>query len=202
MFESNKKKLNDLYNKDAEYVDISFNNFINKMECDIAKKEGKRVTFIDRLGFGDNVDIFYLVVISILLLLYGTYISFLANPDNTFLFLFGFIFFIAGFAIGIIAKDAKGFGLIFLFSHGGSGFGVMIGSMLAGKVNNAFLTDINGPIKLYLAIIVCLVIFGILASVIYNLSDRFKTNKLNKVYLYLVFVISLVLIGLIPYVRF
>ena len=202
MFESNIKKLDELYKKDPEYVDGSFSNFVNKMEYDIAKKEGKKVTFIDRLGFGDKVDIFYLVVISILLLLYGTYISFLANPENTFLFLFGFIFFIAGFSIAIIVKNSKGFGLVFLFSHGGSGFAVMVGSLLSGKVSEAFFTDLNGPIKLYLAIIICLVVFGILASVIYNLSDRFKINKLNKVYLYLVFVISIVLIGLIPYVPF
>ena len=66
-----------------------------------------------------GTKIAYIVIIAILV-----FSGLLNFGESTAMHVFGIIFFLAGFFVG---KSVPGFGLIFLFSHGGSGIGVMIG---------------------------------------------------------------------------
>ena len=96
------------------------------------------------------------------------------------------IFFIGGLLIGLFIEK---FGLIFLFSHGMTGLGLMLGIELSGLLTSPFISD--APIYIYisLGIILLLIILGLITTILYNLSDALKDNE------YFIF-IPLILFGI------
>ena len=89
-------------------------------------------------------------------------------------YLFGIVFFIAGVLIGLYMK---GFGLIFLFSHGMTGLGVIASSQLGNLVGSTYMSD--APAKMYycLIAIVLLVIIATIITILYNLSDSLREKR-------------------------
>lgn len=202
MYESNKKELDKLYAEDHEYIDRHFNEFVKRMDYSIRKRKNKDGNVLDNLGIGEDRDKFYLVFIGLLLVIFGAIMILPFHPENFLMYLFGFVFFIAGFAVAILADDVKGAGLIFYFSHGGTGFGVMVGALLMNRINTTIFTDLNLNLKIYLGIIIGLISIGVLGGIVYNLSDDLKLNKYNKVILLAVLSVAIVMIGFLPYVGF
>ncbi len=111
-------------------------------------------------------------------------------------YLFGMIFFFAGY---FVSTGAKGFGLIFLFSHGGIGFGVMMVSLLQGNISLNTLSDLSTVTQVYLGLTLVASIFAFIVSVLYNLSDELKKRPYAKVVPLALFALSFLLAGLFPY---
>ncbi len=98
-------------------------------------------------------------------------------PEHTFFGLFGFIFFLGGYFVGTQKEEGV---IIFLFSHGVTGFCIMNGYCVAQIFNNPMFSD--SPTKLFLLLGLAALFF--LGSLIYgtitNLSDKFRDNAMNR----------------------
>lgn len=94
------------------------------------------------------------------------------SEETTVMYYAGLIFFLVGMGVGLFAP---GFCLIFFFSHGISGLGLMLFPIIDMVENNPVLTD-GSPsvIYMYIAIIVLLVIAAIVMTIIYNISKNLK----------------------------
>ena len=146
-------------------------------------------------------DMIYILLIYLCMIVFSM-VMFIPNYlYNIVIFIFGLLFFAAGFHTAT-RDDSMIFDLIFLFSHGGSGYGVMIYSMLSERITLGKLTDLGGNLKLYITLTVAVLIITFIATIIYNISKSLKKYKYNKVILLLLYAIVLVLIGFIPIINF
>jgi hypothetical protein len=117
---------------------------------------------------------------------------------------FGFIFFIAGFFIG---TSIPGFGIIFLFSHGMTGLGLMTVPTLLNIINNPYMTDNPKNIYIYLGVICVLFAVAVIKTIIdslnklKNISFSYKkTNKKNQAIIILLFTVGIVLVEVLPFI--
>ncbi len=201
MFESDKRKLEDLRSKNPEVVDKRFDQFIKQLDYEIDNKVKDKVDFLGRLGINENRDILYMVIIYLAIIIYGTYLLVPNYVDNLGLLFFGMVFFIAGIQIGF-GKETRGFGLIFVFSHGGTGLGCIITSLLINRFDFNKISDLSANLRLYILITIGILIIAIIAMVIYNLSDILSWRKYNKVIILLLFAAVIFLVGMLPVFNF
>ena len=201
MFESDKRKLEDLRSKNPEVVDKRFDQFIKQLDYEIDNKVKDKVDFLGRLGINENRDILYMVIIYLAIIIYGTYLLVPNYVDNLGLLFFGMVFFIAGIQIGF-GKETRGFGLIFVFSHGGTGLGCIIASLLINRFDFNKISDLSANLRLYILITIGILIIAIIAMVIYNLSDTLSIRKYNKVIILLLFAAVIFLVGMLPVFNF
>ena len=201
MFEENEKKLEKLRTINQELVDKRFNSFIKEIKSEIDYNDNSNNNILDRLGISKNKDIFFLVLIYTLILIFGLIVFIPYHINNLAVFFFGFVFFVAGMQIGL-GKETKGFGLIFVFSHGGTGLGCIYTSLLMDRFNPDILTDLSSNMKIYLIATISLTIISFLAMTIYNLSDIISWRKMSKVVILLLFALSIFLVGMLPVFNF
>ena len=201
MFESDKRKLEDLRSKNPEVVDKRFDQFIKQLDYEIDNKVKDKVDFLGRLGINENRDILYMVIIYLAIIIYGTYLLVPNYVDNLGLLFFGMVFFIAGIQIGF-GKETRGFGLIFVFSHGGTGLGCVIASLLNERFDFNKISDLSANLRLYILITIGILIIAILGMVVYNLSDTLSIRKYNKVIILLLFAAVIFLVGMLPVFNF
>ena len=201
MFEENEKKLEKLRTINQELVDKRFNSFIKEIKSEIDYNDNSNNNILDRLGISKNKDIFFLVLIYTLILIFGLIVFIPYHINNIAVFFFGFVFFVAGMQIGL-GKETKGFGLIFVFSHGGTGLGCIYTSLLMDRFNPDILTDLSSNMKIYLIATISLTIISFLAMTIYNLSDIISWRKMSKVVILLLFALSIFLVGMLPVFNF
>jgi hypothetical protein len=133
----------------------------------------------------ENRNIILIVIYFIVIALIG-----LINYTSMPLYLFGIIFYATGLLIGLFTEKS---GLVFLFSHGMTGLGLMIGSELGGLLTSPFITD--APIYIYvlLCCIVLLVLLGIMSAVLYSLSDAIKDKEYSVYIPYILFGMAIIL---------
>jgi len=93
-------------------------------------------------------------------------------------YLFGFVFFVSGVCVGTFEK---GFGILFLFSHGVTGLVFMESSLLGNLLNSPILTDAPKWFPLSAGIVIFLFIVAILSIVIHNFSDTVREIKYFKI---------------------
>lgn len=201
MFEENEKKLEELRSKNQELVDKRFNSFVKDIKSEIDYYENTSNNILDRLGISKNKDIFLLVLIYTLIIIFGLIIFIPYHVNNLAIFFFGFVFFVAGMQIGL-GKETRGFGLIFVFSHGGTGLGCIYASLLTDRFNTNVLTDLSSNMKAYLIATIALTIISFLSITIYNLSDIISWRKMSKVVILLLFALSIFLVGMLPVFNF
>ena len=201
MFEENEKKLEKLRTINQELVDKRFNSFIKEIKSEIDYNDNSNNNILDRLGISKNKDIFFLVLIYTLILIFGLIVFIPYHINNIAVFFFGFVFFVAGMQIGL-GTETKGFGLIFVFSHGGTGLGCIYTSLLMDRFNPDILTDLSSNMKIYLIATISLTIISFLAMTIYNLSDIISWRKMSKVVILLLFALSIFLVGMLPVFNF
>mgnify|MGYP007069921350 CR=1 FL=1 len=116
------------------------------------------------------------------------------------MYVFGMVFFVTGFCIGTM-KDGKYFGIIFLFSHGMTGYGLMTSSVLGDILDSPLLSDGNTTfIFFYIALWVILVCLGIGSSIIYNLSDKLKAKNKYPILQLGFFAIAIMMAAALPFI--
>lgn len=119
------------------------------------------------------------------------------NVKNYLLYLFGMAFFMAGYFTGL---HVKGFGLIFLFSHGGIGMGVMIGALMGEIFQNPALQDGATNIYLYMGLGVILIIMSFMGVVLYNLSNNWAQREHTRFLPLVTFFVVFLMSGLLPHI--
>ena len=203
MFKDNIKELEELRKDDQEIVDKELDSFVKSLKADIQSKDYNYImnqsnysnnSLLKKLGINKNDDILYMSLVLLIIAVLG-----LINIRNFPIYLFGLVFFAAGLFVGLYVK---GFGIIFLFSHGGVGFGMMIYALLLDRFSESSLTDLSFNMKIYLGIMVLMIIGGFLGVIIYNLSETLNKNKYNKIFPLIILGLALFLVGMIPLVRF
>ena len=161
-----------------------------------------KVSFIDKLiektnnykfhkVFGLDLDVFILG--ALLFLCCG-----LAPGLGIVFYIFGLIFFLGGISA---ALNAKVFGLLFLVTHGGIGFLLMLSSFISNTnspfsftklINHPSFTDGGVPtnVMMYFIVFAIILLLAVILTVLHNLFDKMKKDKI-----YLRIVLSLYLIA-------
>ena len=186
-FNKNIDKLKELYLKDSNDTDKKLNEFINNID----NKTNLGV-------FGDvDKNILYNVILIIIILLLGLITFRYSSEDIPIvgLYYFGFVFFIAGI---LISNTTPIFGLIFLLSHGGTGFALMTIPTIISILNEPYMSDNPKLIYMYLGIIIIILIIASIITVLNNLSSNLRKNKNVFSLALTLFAIDLLLIILLP----
>ena len=165
------RRIEKLYDKNPSYIVEGLENLIQEAEEDNYRDK----PLLDKLFKDQDKELVLSVFLMILMVPFGLFT--LNNLEALPLYFFGLIFFLAGLNVGF---SQKGFGLIFLFSHGGVGMGLMLGSLLSKAMTSGLFTDGGRNLVIYLVINIIIIIIGFLATVIYNLSDYVKEKKICK----------------------
>jgi hypothetical protein len=118
--------------------------------------------FLNNLG---TVCLIFLLVF----LLFGKY--------NALLGLAGLAFFSA---MLLVLKEPQSNSIIFVFSHGLTGYAMMNGEMIYNMISSPILSDGISTIFILLIVAVILLIAGVTYAVLYCLSDDLQLNPINK----------------------
>lgn len=184
-------------NNDLEYYIDKIKTRYNKYPDDTLKKLSVFTSEFDNKSsfIKDNLNTIYKVAFVIIVALLGS-VTVLTNEEFSMLYYFGCIFFIAGLYVGLSVPK---FGLIFLFSHGGTGIGLMLVPYIMNILKSPYLSDLpnNNIFKLLFCSLLCFIIAFIM-TVIYNLSDKFKNNKFSLLITFILYIIGISIILLIP----
>ena len=111
------------------------------------------------------------------------------------LYYFGILFFLAGLFIGL---SAKSFGLIFLFTHGCAGLGLMLIPIIKNLELKVYLTDNPTFLLIYLRIIIIAIILAIILTVLYNLNDRLKDNIKIYSLIFILYLLAITMVVILP----
>lgn len=181
-FEMYKEKLDEMYEKDPEKATMEAYNSLVRLGAINGKTK--------KLSDG-NFWIVCIVSVCVVIFLLGLF-----NIKSIMLYLFGFVFFVAGMCISLQADKGS---VLFVFSHGGTGLGIMIGSLVSGIIDNPLFTD--GGTNLYVYLVICglLLLGGFLFVAISSLLN--DVNMKKRLFIGLCIITGgLLLLGLFPHI--
>lgn len=159
----------------------------------LTKEDASKKSF-DKKHILDDIDkdLLLTVILVVLIGLMGLF-----QIDSIPLYLFGLAFFIAGLFIGL---KNKGFGLIFLASHGLTGLGLMIGSLLHKVVSSPLFTDLSFKLYIYFGIMIIIGIIALIIVILSNLSDSMKKLKYIPNVVLFLFLLVFIMAGIMSYI--
>lgn len=182
-FEDKLNKLRELHDKNSMIIDHEVDYIISKYgtERKVDPKKLKKFMF---------------VTFVILCALLGLVNAFNSNIDmDISLYYFGILFFLAGLFVGL---SFKSFGLIFLFTHGGTGLGLMLIPIIKDLELKVYLTDNPTFLLIYLRIIIIVIILAIILTVLYNLNDRLKDNIKIYSLIFILYLLAITMVVFLP----
>lgn len=182
-FEDKLNKLRELHDKNSMIIDHEVDYIISKYgtERKVDPKKLKKFMF---------------VTFVILCALLGLVNAFNSNIDmDISLYYFGILFFLAGLFVGL---SFKSFGLIFLFTHGGTGLGLMLIPIIKNLELKMYLTDNPTFLLIYLRIIIIVIILAIILTVLYNLNDRLKDSIKIYSLIFILYLLAITMVVFLP----
>lgn len=184
-FDSQIEKLRVLYNEKPTETINEINkaiiNLKNETNEDVPEKKYSRKAVISGLF---AVCIF---LISITNINYGS--------EQFMMYFFGTVFFLAGLFIGL---NVPVFGIIFLFSHGGTGLGIMCFTKINKILQSPIMTDNPTNLQNLLVLGVGLIVIGIISTIFYNVSKKIRDKKYSLIIILAMFAIGIAIIQLLP----
>lgn len=184
-FDSEIEKLRVIYNEKPTETINEINkaiiNLKNETNEDIPEKKYSRRTVISGLF---AVCIF---LISITNINYGS--------EQFMMYFFGTVFFLAGLFVGL---NVPVFGIIFLFSHGGTGLGIMCFTKINKILQSPIMTDNPTNLQNLLVLGVGLIVIGIISTIFYNVSKKIRDKKYSLLIILAMFAIGIAIIQLLP----
>lgn len=184
-FDSQIEKLRMLYNEKPTETINEINkaiiNLKNETNEDVPEKKYSRRAVISGLF---AVCIF---LISITNINYGS--------EQFMMYFFGTVFFLAGLFIGL---NVPVFGIIFLFSHGGTGLGIMCFTKINKILQSPIMTDNPTNLQNLLVLGVGLIVIGIISTIFYNVSKKIRDKKYSLIIILAMFAIGIAIIQLLP----
>ena len=184
-FDSEIEKLRVIYNEKPTETINEINkaiiNLKNETNEDIPEKKYSRRAVISGLF---AVCIF---LISITNINYGS--------EQFMMYFFGTVFFLAGLFIGL---NVPVFGIIFLFSHGGTGLGIMCFTKINKILQSPIMTDNPTNLQNLLVLGVGLIVIGIISTIFYNVSKKIRDKKYSLLIILAMFAIGIAIIQLLP----
>ena len=184
-FDSEIEKLRVIYNEKPTETINEINkaiiNLKNETNEDIPEKKYSRRAVISGLF---AVCIF---LISITNINYGS--------EQFMMYFFGTVFFLAGLFVGL---NVPVFGIIFLFSHGGTGLGIMCFTKINKILQSPIMTDNPTNLQNLLVLGVGLIVIGIISTIFYNVSKKIRDKKYSLIIILAMFAIGIAIIQLLP----
>ena len=184
-FDSEIEKLRVIYNEKPTETINEINkaiiNLKNETNEDIPEKKYSRRAVISGLF---AVCIF---LISITNINYGS--------EQFMMYFFGTVFFLAGLFVGL---NVPVFGIIFLFSHGGTGLGIMCFTKINKILQSPIMTDNPANLQNLLVLGVGLIVIGIISTIFYNVSKKIRDKKYSLLIILAMFAIGIAIIQLLP----
>ena len=184
-FDSEIEKLRVIYNEKPTETINEINkaiiNLKNETNEDIPEKKYSRRAVISGLF---AVCIF---LISITNINYGS--------EQFMMYFFGTVFFLAGLFVGL---NVPVFGIIFLFSHGGTGLGIMCFTKINKILQSQIMTDNPTNLQNLLVLGVGLIVIGIISTIFYNVSKKIRDKKYSLLIILAMFAIGIAIIQLLP----
>lgn len=184
-FDSQIEKLRVLYNEKPTETINEINkaiiNLKNETNEDIPEKKYSRRAVISGLF---AVCIF---LISITNINYGS--------EQFMMYFFGTVFFLAGLFVGL---NVPVFGIIFLFSHGGTGLGIMCFTKINKILQSPIMTDNPTNLQNLLVLGVGLIVIGIISTIFYNVSKKIRDKKYSLIIILAMFAIGIAIIQVLP----
>ncbi|MDY6071930.1 MAG: hypothetical protein SPI44_03550 [Bacilli bacterium] len=184
-FDSEIEKLRVIYNEKPTETINEINkaiiNLKNETNEDIPEKKYSRRAVISGLF---AVCIF---LISITNINYGS--------EQFMMYFFGTVFFLAGLFVGL---NVPVFGIIFLFSHGGTGLGIMCFTKINKILQSPIMTDNPTNLQNLLVLGVGLIVIGIISTIFYNVSKKIRDKKYSLLIILAMFAIGIAIIQLLP----
>ncbi len=184
-------KIDEYYKKSPDITTDELEKAVYNMEYNILTKD----SISNTKKFWD-IDIVWLYRIGfvLLILLIGLIDIAYGNFDGNYYF--ACIFFLAGLFVGLYVR---GFGLIFLLSHGLSGLALMIGPTLKSIFSSPIITDLsNKGILFFIVIGIVALITAFLMTALYNLSNKIQNNKYSLLIIFILYIFGILIIKLIP----
>lgn len=184
-FDSEIEKLRVIYNEKPTETINEINkaiiNLKNETNEDIPEKKYSRRAVISGLF---AVCIF---LISITNINYGS--------EQFMMYFFGTVFFLAGLFVGL---NVPVFGIIFLFSHGGTGLGIMCFTKINKILQSPIMTDNPTNLQNLLVLGVGLIVIGIISTIFYNVSKKIRDKKYSLLIILAMFAIGIAIIQVLP----
>lgn len=184
-FDSQIEKLRVLYNEKPTETINEINkaiiNLKNETNEDVPEKKYSRRAVISGLF---AVCIF---LISITNINYGS--------EQFMMYFFGTVFFLAGLFVGL---NVPVFGIIFLFSHGGTGLGIMCFTKINKILQSPIMTDNPTNLQNLLVLGVGLIVIGIISTIFYNVSKKIRDKKYSLLIILAMFAIGIAIIQVLP----
>ncbi len=119
----------------------------------------------------------------------------LFNIKSIGMYIFGLIFFLAGFNIGLFVPGA---GIIFLFSHGMTGLGMMCAGLVGDAINSPLMQDNPQNLYIYLGVCILIGLFATLSTIKYNLGIITNGKKPSLFMIVWAYIIMFLLVALFP----
>lgn len=143
-----------------------------------------------------DIDIFIMVSAFLIMALLGLFV--VNKPEvDVEMYYGGLIFFVAGVLIGLFVQY---FGIIFLFSHGLTGLGIMVNSLCKDVFNSSLMSDNPRNLYIYLGIVFLILLSGFVTTILYNVSRKFKEIQHFKTLPILLFLVGLIGLVIFPYI--
>ena len=184
-FDSEIEKLRVIYNEKPTETINEINkaiiNLKNETNEDVPEKKYSRRAVISGLF---AVCIF---LISITNINYGS--------EQFMMYFFGTVFFLAGLFVGL---NVPVFGIIFLFSHGGTGLGIMCFAKINKILQSPIMTDNPTNLQNLLVLGVGLIVIGIISTIFYNVSKKIRDKKYSLLIILAMFAIGIAIIQVLP----
>lgn len=185
-FDNKIENLRELYNEKPTETINELNNAILNIKNERTKKETKE-TKNSRKALISGIFSVCIFLISIVNIKYGT--------DQFMMYFFGAIFFLAGLFVGL---NVPVFGIIFLFSHGGTGLGIMCFSKIKGILESPLMTDNPTNLKYLLVLGTGLILAGIISTIFYNVSKKIRDQKYSLPIILAMFAVGIAIIQILP----
>lgn len=178
-------KITDAYEKDKNNSYYIIKKYVDSLSFTPENNKTNKFSIKDN----PKMIIFYVILICFAIVLLG-----LSNLKNFPMYFFGSVFFFAGLLIGLFTPF---FGLIFLFSHGLTGFSLMINS-LNENLSSPIYSDASGyAYVILIGLMVSFALLGFIFTIIHNIKIN-KNNKYRLLLPFIFFFISLFIGALFP----
>lgn len=185
-FDNKIENLRELYNEKPTETINELNNAILNIKNERTKKETKE-TKNSRKALISGIFSVCIFLISIVNIKYGT--------DQFMMYFFGAIFFLAGLFVGL---NVPVFGIIFLFSHGVTGLGVMCASKIKSILESPLMTDSPTNLQYLLVLGAGLIVAGIISTIFYNVSKKIRDQKYSLPIILAMFAVGIAIIQVLP----
>lgn len=182
-FENDIEELRKCHENNPKLIEKEFSKFVLDMKV-LSSTDSKVIHEIGIHNIIMGILLFFILLVG------------LFHYVNFSLYFFAYIFFVAGFFIGI---KVKGGGIIFLFSHGGTGLAIMVTTLLSSTNIEVLLSDFSIRKYFYFGVIAFFFLVATIMVIAHNLSDKLKLKRYYVDSILVLYFIGLLLVGIFPY---